>query len=170
MKITFKTSKTDVNWQQVADVLRRSHLSDHTAEEQEIMFQNSYAVVFVYDHERIVGVARALSDGICQAAVYNIALDQEYRGYGIGRELIKRLLDQLQGQTIILYTHPKNIGLYEKLGFRRNKTAMSIFVGDPEHLKWQESQGFFLPRDYRFPDEVGREDMIYHAPERHTEK
>lgn len=170
MNITFKTNKTDIDWQQVAGVLRRSHLSNHTAEEQEIMFKNSFAVVFVYDNDQIVGVARALSDGICQAAVYNIALDEEYRGYGIGRELIKRLLDQLQGQMVILYTHPKNIELYEKLGFRRSKTAMSIFLGGPEHLEWKERQGFFLPPGYRFPDEVGREDMIYHAPEHAEEK
>lgn len=164
MNITFKTDKTNIDWQQVADVLRRSHLSDHTAEEQQLMFENSYAVVFVYDGDRIIGVARALSDGLCQAAIYNIALEKEYQGYGIGRELIGRLLDQLKGQTIILYTHPKNIGLYEKLGFRRNKSAMCIFAGEPEHLEWQERQGFFLPPGYRFEDERYREDMIYHAP------
>lgn len=164
MNITFKTDTTDINWQQVADVLRNAHLCDHTADEQKLAFENSYAVVFTYDGDKIVGVSRALSDGLSQAIIYNIALDEEYRGYGIGRQMIERLIDQLKGQTVILYTHPKNIGLYEKLGFRRNKTAMCIFAGDPDHLKWQERQGFFLPPEYRFEDEIGREDMIYHKP------
>lgn len=167
MNITFKTEITDIDWQRVADILGK--MSDHTAQEHELMFRNSYAVEFAYDGDKLIGVARALSDGLCQAAIYNIALDAEYRGYGIGRELIRRLLDQLKGQTVLLYTHPKNIGMYEKLGFRRSKTAMCIFGGEPEHLKWQENQGFLLPREYRFPDEVGRADMVYHAPEHRQE-
>lgn len=155
MNITYKTTKENIDWQRVAEILDSSGLSHHTAEKQKIMFMNSYAVVFVYDDERIVGVARALSDGVCQAAVYNIALDKEYQGNGIGREMIERLLAQLEGQNIILYTHPKNIALYEKFGFRRNKTAMCIFANAADHLEWMEKTGFFLPEHYRFEDEAG---------------
>lgn len=159
MKIQYKIDKNDINWQEVADVLRRSGLSDHTAEEQQLVFTNSYAVVFVYDEERIVGVARALSDGLLQAAIYNVALDEEYQGHGIGREMILRLVAQLKGQNIILYTHPKTVLLYEKLGFRRAKTAMEFFDMEAEQLQWMEEVGFFLPEHYRFCDEYYREDM-----------
>lgn len=154
--ITYKFTKEDVNWQEVSDVLRRSGLSDYSAGEQEIIFKNSYAVVFVYDEDKIVGVGRALSDGICQAAVYNIALDEEYQGYGIGRRLITLLLDQLKGQNIILYTHPRTVALYEKMGFRRNKTAMCIFDVGKEKQEWMEQEGFLLPENYRFTEEVSR--------------
>lgn len=154
--ITYKLTKGDVNWQEVSDVLRRSGLSDHSAGEQEIIFKNSYAVVFVYDKDKIVGVGRALSDGICQAAVYNIALDEEYQGYGIGRRLITLLLDQLKGQNIILYTHPRTVALYEKMGFRRNKTAMCIFNVGKEKQEWMEQEGFLLPENYRFMEEISR--------------
>lgn len=159
MEITYKTTKEDINWQEVSDVLRRSHLSDRPAQEQKTIFTNSYAVVFVYDGEHIVGVARALSDGVCQAAVYNVALDEEYQGNGIGREMIARLVAQLQGQNIILYTHPQTVAMYEKFGFRRNKTALSMFAAAEDHMEWLESTGFFLPKGYRFCDEYGREDM-----------
>ncbi|GLC80537.1 GNAT family N-acetyltransferase [Lacrimispora brassicae] len=157
--ITYKITKEGINWQEVSHVLGRSGLSDRSAEEQEIIFTNSYAVVFVYDRERIIGVGRALSDGICQAAVYNIALDEEYQGYGIGRKLIRLLLDQVKGQNVILYTHPRTVALYEKMGFRRNKTAMCLFSGSEESLNWIEKEGFLLPEKYRFADEYGREDM-----------
>ena len=154
--ITYKFTKEDVNWQEVSDVLRRSGLSDHSQEEQEIIFKNSYAVVFVYDEDKIVGVGRALSDGICQAAVYNIALDEEYQGYGIGRRLITSLLEQLKGQNIILYTHPRTVALYEKMGFRRNKTAMCIFDVGKEKQEWMEQEGFLLPEKYRFTEEISK--------------
>jgi ribosomal protein S18 acetylase RimI-like enzyme len=154
--ITYKLTKEDVNWQEVSDVLRRSGLSGHSPEEQEIIFKNSYAVVFVYDEDKIVGVGRALSDGICQAAIYNIALDEEYQGHGIGRRLITLLLEQLKGQNIILYTHPRTVALYEKMGFRRNKTAMCIFDVGKEKQEWMEQEGFLLPENYRFTEEVSR--------------
>lgn len=158
-EITYKTTKDNINWQEVSDVLRRSGLSDHTPEEQETIFTNSYAVVFVYDKDQIVGVGRALSDGVCQAAVYNIALEEEYQGSGIGRKLIALLLDQVKGQNVILYTHPRTVALYEKMGFRRSKTAMCIFCGPEDTRTWMEQEGFLLPEKYRFVDEYGREDM-----------
>lgn len=159
MNITYKTEKEDINWVEVAAVLKRSHLSDHTPEEQKLVFLNSYAVVFVYDDDRIVGVARAISDGLLQAAIYNVALDEEYQGHGIGREMMKFLLDQLKGQNVILYTHPQTVLMYEKMGFRRAKTAMEYFQAPQRELEWMDDTGFFLPEGYRFCDEYKRPDM-----------
>ena len=112
MEIWYKTTLGEVDWQEVADVLRRSGLSDPTAEEQKTAFSNSGAVVFVYDGKKIVGVARALTDGLFQAAIYNVALDEAYQGRGIGRGMILKLLEQLKGQNVILYTHPQTVLLY----------------------------------------------------------
>ena len=136
MNITYKTTKENINWEEVAEVLRKSHLSDHSAKEQQIVFENSYAVVFVYDGERIVGVARALSDGLFQAAVYNVALDEEYQGKGIGRQLIGKLLEQLKGQNVILYTHPHTVEMYEKFGFRDLGESASVWGGE----RWHEME------------------------------
>lgn len=164
MNITYKTTKENINWQEVSEVLKNSGLSDHPSWEQEIIFTNSYAVVFAYEEDRIIGVARALSDGVCQAAIYNVAIDEKYQGYGVGRKLIETLLEQLKGQNVILYTHPQTVALYEKLGFRRNKTALCIFHGEQEKLDWMSQQGFLLPEKFRFADEYGREDMNYKPP------
>jgi ribosomal protein S18 acetylase RimI-like enzyme len=157
--ITYKITKENIDWQQVSDILRRSGLSDHTAKEQETIFTNSYAVVFVYHKETLVGVGRALSDGVCQAAIYNIALEEEFQGNGTGKKLINLLLDQVKGQNVILYTHPRTVALYEKMGFRRSKTAMCIYSGSEESRSFMEREGFLLPEKYRFVDEYGREDM-----------
>jgi len=158
-EVTYKTTSEGVNWEDVAGVLERAGLSDRPASEQEAIFKNSYAAVYAFDKDRVVGVGRALSDGICQAALYNIALDEEYRGVGVGRELIRLLTDELKGQNIILYTHPQTVALYEKLGFRRNKTAMCLFPLTEEKYRWMEGEGFLLPEGYRFVDEYGRSDM-----------
>lgn len=159
MNISYQFTLDHINWQEVSDVLRRSQLSDHSAEEQKTIFTNSTIVLFVLDAGKIVGVARALSDGVCQGAIYNVALDEPYQGYGIGETMILKLMEQMKGQHIILYTHPRTVALYEKYGFRRNKTAMCYFDTSQEQLDWMEETGFFLPQGYRFQDEYGREDM-----------
>lgn len=159
MNIWYKTTKDDVNWEEVRDVLARVGMTDLSVEDQKLVFDRSSNVVFAYDGDRIIGVSRALSDGFYQAVIYNVALDKEYRGNGIGRELIMRLVDQLKGQNIILYTHPRNVSMYEKFGFRRAKTAMVIFDKSEEDRKWREESGFLMPEKYRFIDEYGREDM-----------
>lgn len=152
MAIWIKTDKENVNWEQVAAVLDRSGLSHLDAATQEKVFRASAVVAFVCDDDTIVGCARALSDGVCQAAIFNVALNPEYQKRQLGRALIEALLEQLKGQTVILYTHPQTIGLYEKFGFRRQKTGFVRFATDDEHMTWLEETGFLLPDGYRFGD------------------
>lgn len=152
MAVWFKTDKENVNWQDVADILDDCGLSHYDAATEEKVFRNSYAVVFVCDGDRIVGCGRALSDGVCQAAIYNIALRPAYRGRNLGRAIIDSLLEQVKGCTVILYTHPQTIAMYEKFGFRRQKTGFVIFAGEEEHTAWLEKEGFLLPDGYRFGD------------------
>ena len=120
MSVYIKTSTEDVDWERVAWLLKSFGLSGFDANTQEKVFKNSYATAFAYDDEKIIGVGRALSDGICQAAIYNIALDEEYHGKQIGRAIIENLLDQVKGCNVILYYPPsntllcmKNLGLEE---------------------------------------------------------
>lgn len=152
MSLSIKTSKEHVDYQAVADILKRAGLSNYDAETEKKIFENSYAVAFVYDDDKVVGCGRALSDGVCQAAIYNIALDEAYRGSQWGRAIIESLLEQVKGCTVILYTHPQTLAMYEKFGFRRQKTGFVIFNKSEEELKWMEEEGFLLPEGYRFHD------------------
>lgn len=150
MSITVKTDKENVNWKAVAELLRFYGLSHFSAEEQERVFRNSAVVAFIYDDGRLIGCGRALSDGLCQAAIYNIALDEAYHGRELGRLLIESILKQLEGQTVILYTHPQTVAMYEKFGFRRQKTGMVIFAGGEDRERKMEEMDFLLPVGHRF--------------------
>ena len=134
MPLRFQYDTTSVDWDRVAELLTFYGLSQLDAEGQKKVFTNSYAVVFLYDEDKLVGFGRALSDGVCQAAIYNIALDEDYHGKGLGKEIINRLIDQVKQCNIVLYTHPKTVSLYEHLGFRRMKTGMAIYQ-HPEVLE-----------------------------------
>ena len=135
-----------------ADILDHFGLSHFDAATEEKIFKNSYATAFIYDGDQVVGCARAISDGVCQAAIYNVALLEGYQGQQLGRKLIDSLLEQVKGCNVILYTHPKTVSMYEKMGFRRQKTGMAIYNGNADSLKWMEDTGFLLEEGYRFGD------------------
>ena len=99
------------------------------------MFENSYAVVFLLSDGKVIGVGRAISDGISQAAIYNIAVRDEYRGKGLGKVIVDELLKQVAGCNVILYTHPKHLGLYEHWGFSKMKTGYALYVNQEEYRR-----------------------------------
>lgn len=152
MDIAIRTTTEKADWDKVSTVLEEAGLSHDDAATQKLLFERSYAVALAYDGDLLIGCGRALSDGLRQAAIYNVALDETYRGRQIGRAIIESLLRQVQGCTVILYTHPQTVALYEKFGFRRQKTGMVIFEGGPEKLAWMEQVGFLLPEHYWFGD------------------
>ena len=51
-----------------------------------------------------------------------------------------------------MYTHPQTIAMYEKFGFRRQKSGMAIYHGNETELQRFEEVGFILPEGYRFHD------------------
>lgn len=124
----------NIDFFQVWEILHYYGLSDLDVDTQKKVFENSYAVVFLLDEKKVIGVGRAISDGICQAALYNLAVRDEYRGNGLGKVIVDHLLKQVEGCNVILYTHPKHIGLYEHWGFSKLNTAYAIYV-DEEHYR-----------------------------------
>jgi ribosomal protein S18 acetylase RimI-like enzyme len=65
---------------------------------------------------------------LIQAAVYDVAVLPSYQGEGIGRRIIDNLVESLPGCNFILYAAPGKEFFYQKLNFRRMKTAMALFV------------------------------------------
>ncbi|MEI7368280.1 GNAT family N-acetyltransferase [Pectobacterium sp. 1950-15] len=130
MSIRIETSTNNIPWQQVADLLAFYELSDDNAATQETIFKNSFSVIFLFDGGQLIGVGRTLSDGVCQAAIYNIALDERYHGQGLGKQIIQALVETVAQCNIILYTHPQTVSLYEHVGFRRMKTGMAKYRED----------------------------------------
>jgi ribosomal protein S18 acetylase RimI-like enzyme len=67
--------------------------------------------------EHMVGFARAISDGVTNAYVSTVAVLPDYRGKGIGAELVRRLLAGRDGIRFVLHAAPGVQDFYRKLGF-----------------------------------------------------
>src|SRR5262249_27365370 len=68
------------------------------------MVQGVRFVVHAWDGPRLAGFARAISDGVSNAYVSTVCVLPEYRGQGIGRELMRRLLHGRDDITFSLHT------------------------------------------------------------------
>ena len=91
-------------------------------------FANSMFRCFVRDDGKLVGVGRALADGVYVSYIGDIAVHPGCRGSGVGKQIVADLLRQSAGhKKIILYSVPGSEAFYRKFGFRRMRTAMAIF-------------------------------------------
>jgi ribosomal protein S18 acetylase RimI-like enzyme len=128
MNLKFQFHATGIDWNLVPEILKEVGMSYHSAERHQIAFVNSHSVVFVWDENQLIGFGRAISDGILQAALYDVAVRPSYQGKGIGKTIVSELVHHCPGCNVILYASPSKEKFYEKLNFRRMKTAMALFT------------------------------------------
>jgi predicted GNAT family acetyltransferase len=91
-------------------------------------FEQSQHVAFARDGDHVVGMARLLSDGVCNAYLVDVWTHSSYRRRGIASTLVRMLADQVPGQHIGLQTDNAQ-PLYASLGFELQPDFMSLVVG-----------------------------------------
>jgi spermidine synthase len=72
------------------------------------------------EHDHIVGMARALSDGVSDAYIQDVVVLPKFRGQGVGAEMIRRLVAECRGEGISwigLIAEPGTEDFYRRLGF-----------------------------------------------------
>lgn len=83
-------------------------------------------VVSAWEGAELVGLARAISDGVTAAYVHSVMVDERWRRRGIGRELMRRLMDG-RGQQLSWRLHAREgaADFYRALGFVEATGMMS---------------------------------------------
>jgi GNAT superfamily N-acetyltransferase len=89
-----------------------------TRETVERLIREADRVVGVYRENRQVGFARAFTDGVAIAYLADVYVLPEYRGSGLGAELVREMIDRgpYAGVKWLLHTTDAH-GLYRKFGF-----------------------------------------------------
>jgi ribosomal protein S18 acetylase RimI-like enzyme len=124
-----------INWEELSNLYKIAPHGDKKPEDLKIAFSNSRYKCFVFDHEKLIGVGRALADGVDCSYLCDVAVHPDYQGIGLGKEIINKLKEFSAGhKKIILYANPGKEGFYKKLGFRRMRTAMA-------NLRWSHFSG-----------------------------
>jgi len=129
MEFSFQEDLTNINWEEMRQVYQSVGWSKHTEEIIQTVFQASNVVVIVRADKEIVGFGRALTDGIFNAAIYDIVVHKKYQGLGIARQIIDHLLKKLEGVSCThLISTTGNEAFYEKMGFKKVKTGMARYL------------------------------------------
>lgn len=77
-----------------------------------------YPAVGAWDGPRLVGFARAFTDGSFRAQIEDVLVLDGYRRRGIGRALVGRLLEELEHvDAVTLFCNRRLARYYEHLGF-----------------------------------------------------
>lgn len=92
-------------------------------------FEQSQHVALALDGERVVGMARLLSDGVCNAYLLDVWTASAYRRQGVASALLRQLLGQVPGQHVGLQADDVQ-PLYASLGFERQPEFWSRVVGE----------------------------------------
>jgi GNAT superfamily N-acetyltransferase len=128
MALAWSDTLGDNEWEELSALYKVAPLGDKPAASLQIVYGNSRYRCFVREHGRIVGVGRALADGIDCAYICDVAVLPAYQGTGLGKQIVAHLLDLARGhKKIILYAVPGKEAFYRKFGFARMRTAMAIF-------------------------------------------
>ncbi|MGN8644684.1 GNAT family N-acetyltransferase [Gracilibacillus sp. HCP3S3_G5_1] len=84
------------------------------------MLDHANVLITAWDQEKIIGVARGLTDFSYCCYLSDLAVDQAYQHQGIGKQLIEHVKDELNEQVaLILLSAPDAMDYYPKVGFNK---------------------------------------------------
>jgi ribosomal protein S18 acetylase RimI-like enzyme len=115
---------------EVEEVFIRSGIRRPVGDSDRIqrMIDNADEIITVREGSELVGFLRAITDYSYCCYISDIAVDTDYQGLGIGKELIRILKNKLGEDEIqyVLTSAPKAVGFYERVGFERADKAFVI--------------------------------------------
>lgn len=132
----WKNNTKEIDWESVSRLYTIAPLGNKPPKNLKIVFNNSMFKYFVYDKDKLIGVGRALADGVDCSYICDVAIHPEYQGQGLGKAIVEKLIKDSQGHTkIILYAVPNKEPFYAKFGFSKMKTAMALFENQDKARK-----------------------------------
>ncbi|MCU0565716.1 MAG: GNAT family N-acetyltransferase [Oculatellaceae cyanobacterium Prado106] len=98
-----------------------------------IALSNSNPIVTAWDGDRLIGFSRAISDGIYRATIWDVVVDPDYQGAGLGRKLVETVLMHPHVNRVekvyLVTTHQQQF--YERIGFERNTNTTMVLNNRP---------------------------------------
>jgi ribosomal protein S18 acetylase RimI-like enzyme len=136
MALEWRDSLDNLDWEELSNLYRVAPLGNKPAADLKVVFTASLFKCFVYESGKLIGAGRALADGLDCSYICDVAVHPAHQGSGIGKAIVSKLVDLSKGhKKIILYAVPGKEPFYQKLGFKRMKTALAIFANQAQALE-----------------------------------
>ncbi|MBN4001586.1 GNAT family N-acetyltransferase [Nostoc sp. LPT] len=130
LQIKFSDRKSEIDLYQLQELLNVSAFwaKGRSIEDLGIAIANSEPVISVCDRDRLIGFARATSDGIYRATIWDVVIHPEYQHCGLGSNLVETVLRHPRMKSVervyLMTTYQQ--GFYEKIGFQSNTTTTMV--------------------------------------------
>jgi len=135
LKVEYRDDLNDIDWPQMKTRCAEDDFDNgRTTEQLRRSFENSFATCIAHADGGIVGTARILSDGVCNAYLVDIWTYTPYRRRGVARTMIESLLKTVPGQHVYTFTDEVP-DFYKRLGFTERPTGLEKVIG-----KWLVNQ------------------------------
>ena len=129
MTVRIDSSLDGIDWAQAkADLAADDFDNGRSPAALERSFRQSRHVAIARDGDRVVGMARLLSDGVCNAYLVDVWTAASHRRQGIAAGMLRLLIDAVPGQHVGLQTDDAQ-EVYESVGFRRQPEFLSLVSG-----------------------------------------
>jgi N-acetylglutamate synthase-like GNAT family acetyltransferase len=129
MEMTFRPATTE-DYEQIRQLLIDTGWHQRVSDRNRFqrMIDSATRTVVAAENRRVVGFARALFDGASNGYISTVAVAADRQGHGIGREMVKRLMDVDDPDKItwVLRAGRGSAGFWVKMGFKKSETAMEI--------------------------------------------
>ncbi|AMA74113.1 MULTISPECIES: GNAT family N-acetyltransferase [Aneurinibacillus] len=121
MEIIYKYNEP-VKAEDVVQVFKKSGITRPIEQKERIqkMLDHANIILTAWDNNKLVGIARALTDFSYCCYLSDLAVDKDYQKNGIGKELIKRIRKVIGEEVaLILLSAPNAMDYYPKVGFEK---------------------------------------------------
>lgn len=121
----------EITVEQAIDLYKRSTLGErrpvHRLDIFAGMLKHADITITAWDGEKLVGIARTLTDYTYVAYLADLAVDADYQRQGIGKRLVGETKQKLGPECmIVLLAAPQANDYYPKLGFEHNPRAWML--------------------------------------------
>lgn len=132
-QIRFCDRKSQIDLKQLQQLFQLAAFwgQDRRIEDLAVAINNSEPVISVWDGERLIGFARATSDCVYRATIWDVVIHPEYQGAGLGRKLVETVLSHpriSKVERVYLMTTYQQ-GFYARIGFQYSnpQTTMVLY-------------------------------------------
>jgi aralkylamine N-acetyltransferase len=127
MKISIEYGTENIDWVALCEIFRLAPLGAREPEKLRKAAENSHTVCSAYDNVKIIGFGRAISDNHYQSAIYDVVVLPEYQNRGVGKSIMKSLLEKLpQSGPVLIFVTPGKQDFYRNFGFGNLWTGMGL--------------------------------------------
>ena len=128
MKIIYSSTLTPPV-EEIIEVYKSSGINRPIADTDRIrqMYEHSNLILTAWHENRLVGIARSLTDYCYCCYLSDLAVSKAYQKKGIGKSLVKLTKDKLgESVTLILLSAPEAMGYYGKIGMNSISNGFMI--------------------------------------------